>query len=150
MSKIVALVLSCLVLTWPALSSADSKAKIAGEAAKIIVEALNRIQVTRIVKPDELQKVVAVVAEERAKAGSGATFEYLSGKLTVPESTKVGGLNVTGGEVNLYKVVGRLATGGGGVALLKCGLDKECRRRVIDDVIEELHHVQSKTEKTSD
>src|SRR5262245_51452441 len=147
MRKIIALVLSFLVLTWPAMSVAAWKGKVAAEAAIIIGEAINRIEAgERISKGKliaKLRKEVAVVAEAHATAEPGISFEYLTGKLTVPASTEAAGVKITGGEVNLYKALRNLAIGG---AIVKCGLDKECLRQAIREALQS----QLKTQKTSD
>jgi hypothetical protein len=142
MRKIIALVLSFLALTWPAMSVAAWKGKVAAkvtaEAANIIGEAINRIEAGGLSKEKEkliakLRKEVAGVAEEHATAEPGISFEYLTGKLTVPASTEVAGVEITGGEVNLYKALRNLATGG---AIVKCGLDKECLRQAIHEALQ--------------
>jgi len=156
MRKIVALVLSFLVLTWPTMSVAGLQGKVAGkvatEAATIIGEAIHRIEaaVAGISEEKliaELRKEVAVVAKAHATAESGTSFEYLSGKLTVPASIEVAGVKITGGEVNLYKAARDLVIGG---AIVKCGLDdkgyKECLRQAIHEVLQS----QLESQKTSD
>jgi hypothetical protein len=53
------------------------------------------------------------IAKAASRPNSGITFEALTGKLTIDSSKYVGGIKITAGEVNVYKVSVMLA---GGVA----------------------------------
>ena len=135
------------------MSAAATKGKVAAEAAKIISEAINRVQVGPQISKEKLiaklRKQVAVVAEERATTESGATFEYLTGNLTVPESTELAGVKITGGQVNLYKAIRNLVVSG---AVVKCGLDKECLRQALHEALQQTTDGKSepKPQKASD
>jgi hypothetical protein len=151
MSKIVALLLTFLVVTCPTMAASAPTGKLAAEAAKIIGEAISRVEAGDRMSNHkliaELRKEVAVVAQARASAESGNSFEYLTGKLTLTKPTEVAGVTVTGGQINLYKIaykVTRNVIVGGVVA--KCWFDTECLRRVLHEALQN----ELKTQKTSD
>jgi hypothetical protein len=64
-------------------------------------------QADEIIKSD----LVTAISDAKDKPNSGITFEVLSGKLKVDSKFSMGGVNISGGEINVYKVSGAAAIG---------------------------------------
>ncbi len=65
---------------------------------------LSKAIVERIVRAD----METVAQDAVKKPGSKTTFEVLTGKLKIEASRTIGGINVTGGELNVYGVAGTI------------------------------------------
>jgi hypothetical protein len=79
----------------------------------------------------QLKEEVAQLTKARAAANPSWYFEYLSGKFSIKQSAAVGGGQVTGGETNLYAVMGVLAAAGAS-ATFDCKMDNNWFLCVMD------------------
>ena len=85
----------------------------------------------RVTKPELLEQEVARLATARAAADPNLSIEYLSGKFSIKRSTTIGGVEVTGGQTNVYAVLAVLAAVGV-VATVDCEKMDNWVKCVID------------------
>lgn len=64
-------------------------------------------QADHIIKSD----LISTINKITDKPDSGITFEVLSGKLKIESKFSMGGVNISGGEINVYKISGAAAVG---------------------------------------